>query len=112
MMDDPIESSDLDSVSSKKREYAGDASKKLIKEMSRQTKRHYERKDQKLKKDAEIDSATTVSVLSEGLTEQDLVYSAVEERLTPFSSLLCKFIPRDRAEIARIARKLNVSENT
>ena len=44
----------------------------------------------------------------EVLAEQDVA----EGHLTPFSSLLCKIIRRDRTEVARIAHKLGVSENT
>lgn len=83
--------------------------------MSKQKKQLYMKQDQKItrpKNDAEIDSATALPLLSEGLSEEDLAFSAVEEQLTPFSRLLCKIIPRDRAEIARIAHKLDVSENT
>jgi transcriptional regulator with XRE-family HTH domain len=64
------------------------------------------------KESTEVDNAPARMQLSEGLPEQDQIHSVGEEHLTPFSSLLCKIIGRDRAEIAQIARKLDVSENT
>jgi len=115
-MHDSTEPSDFSPQSGKKREYsAANGRKKLIKEMSRQKQQHSTQKDQKVvepKKNAEIDSTSAGSLLPEGLAEQNLASSVAEEHLTPFSSLLCKIIRRDRAEIARIAHKLDVSENT
>ena len=64
------------------------------------------------KENAEIDNAPARMLLSEGLPEQGQIHSVGEEHLTPFSSLLCKIIGRDRAEIAQIAHQLDVSENT
>jgi len=114
-MHDSTEPSDFSPLSGKKREHSANGRKKPIKETSKQKQRYSILKDQKvidLKKNAEIDSTPAGSLLLEGLAEQDLAYSGAEEHLTPFSSLLCKIISRDRAEIARIAHKLDVSENT
>lgn len=46
------------------------------------------------------------------LSEEQLAYSLEEEQLSPFSSLLRTVIRRDRAEITRVARELEVAENT
>src|SRR6266576_4184516 len=113
-MHDSTEPSDLSPQSKKKREHSANGRKKIIKETPKQKQRPYARKDQEvieLKENAGIDSATAAALLG-GLAEQDPAYSVAEEHLTPFSSLLCKIIHRDRAEIARIAHKLDVSENT
>ncbi|HWS82922.1 MAG TPA: hypothetical protein VN207_01540 [Ktedonobacteraceae bacterium] len=114
-MHDSTEPSNFSPLSSKKREHSANGRKKPIKETSKQKQRHSTQKDQKViepKKNAEIDSTSAGSLLPEGLAEQDLASSVAEEHLTPFSSLLCKIIRRDRAEVARIAHKLDVSENT
>src|SRR2546429_8571756 len=113
-MHDSTEPSDLSPQSSKKREHSANGRKKLVKETSKQKQQSYAQEDQKvikLKKNAGIDSTTTGALLPEGLAEQDSAYPVAEEHLTPFSSLLRKIIRRDRAEIARIAHKLDVSEN-
>ena len=114
-MHDSTESSDLSSQSSKKRGHSANGRKKIIKETSKQKQRPYAQKNQEvieLKENAGIDSGTEATLLPEGLAEQDSAYSVAEEHLTPFSSLLCKIIGRGRAEIAQIAHKLDVSENT
>src|SRR5260370_27148896 len=83
--------------------------------MFKQEQQLYAQKDQKVietKKNARIDNTTTAAPLLVGLVEQEPPSSGAEEHLTPFSSLLCKIIRRDRAEIARVAHKLDVSENT
>ena len=112
---DGTEPSDLSLQSSKKREHSANGRKGPLKETPKRNQRYSKQKDQKVirpKKNVEIDNTTAVSLLHEGLAEEDQAYSAVEEHLTPFSSLLCKIIRRDRAEIARIAHKIDVSENT
>jgi hypothetical protein len=114
-MYDGTEPSDLSPQSSKKREHSANGRKRLIKETSKQKQRHSTQKDHKViepEKNAEIGSTTAVSLLHEGLAEENQAYSVAVEHLTPFSSLLCKIIRRDRAEIARIAHKIDVSENT
>jgi hypothetical protein len=114
-MYDGTEPSDLSPQSSKKREHSANGRKRLIKETSKQKQRHSTQKDQKViepKKNVEIDSTTAVSLLREGLAEENQAYTVAVEHLTPFSSLLCEIIGRGRAEIARVAHKLDVSENT
>jgi hypothetical protein len=110
-MDESIESSDLSPQSRKKREYVADGHKKPIKATSRQKQQHGVQRNQKvteLKENVEVEGYSAMALPSENLAEQD----AAEEQLTPFSSLLHNIIRRDRAEVARIAHKLDVAENT
>jgi len=44
--------------------------------------------------------------------DEHLAYTLAEEKLSPFSSLLRNILRHDRSEIARIARELDVAENT
>src|SRR3954470_1294623 len=104
-MDDSIESSDLSSQASKKRELVADDRKKPIKVASRQKQRRNVQKKQKmteLKENAAVEGYSTMTLPPEDLAEQDMA----EEPLTSFSSLLHDIIGHDRAEVARIAHKL------
>ena len=46
------------------------------------------------------------------INEEQLAYELADEKLTPFSSLLRNILRRDRAEIVRTAKELDVAENT
>jgi hypothetical protein len=110
-MDDSIESSDLSPQSRKKREHVADGRKKPIKATSRRKQQRGVQRNQKvteLKEIAEVEGYSAMALLPENIAKQDVA----EEHLTPFSSLLHNIIRRDRAEVARIAHKLDVAENT
>jgi transcriptional regulator with XRE-family HTH domain len=44
--------------------------------------------------------------------DEQLAYTLAEEKLSPFSGLLRNILRHDRLEIARVARELDVAENT
>jgi DNA-binding phage protein len=46
------------------------------------------------------------------INDEKLAYTLEEEKLSPFSSLLRSILRHDRSEIARVARELEVAENT
>jgi hypothetical protein len=55
------------------------------------------------------DSSTTISI---EFDDERLAYTLSEEKLSPFSSLLRNILRHDHLEIARVARELDVAENT
>jgi hypothetical protein len=48
----------------------------------------------------------------EAINEEQLAYALADEKLTPFSSQLRNILRHDRSEIVRVARELEVAENT
>src|SRR5436305_1351465 len=44
--------------------------------------------------------------------DEQLAYTIAEEDISTFSGLLRSILQRDRAEIARVAKELDVTENT
>src|SRR5579884_447305 len=52
------------------------------------------------------------SAISMEFDDERLAYALAEEKLSPFSSLLRNILRHDRLEIARVARELDVAENT
>ncbi len=49
---------------------------------------------------------------TEEANDEQLAYALADEKLTPFSSLLRNILRHDRTEIMRVARELEVAENT
>lgn len=56
--------------------------------------------------------AYSTFVETDEVSDEQLAYTLAEEKLTPFSSLLRNILRHDRAEITRVARELEVAENT
>jgi transcriptional regulator with XRE-family HTH domain len=54
----------------------------------------------------------STSPISMEFDDERLAYTLAEEKLSPFSSLLRNILRHDRLEIARVARELDVAENT
>ncbi|MDQ2884505.1 MAG: hypothetical protein M3Y39_00270 [Chloroflexota bacterium] len=49
---------------------------------------------------------------AEVVNDEQLAYTLTDDKLTPFSSLLRNILRHDRSEIVRVARELEVAENT
>jgi hypothetical protein len=49
---------------------------------------------------------------AEDVNDEQLAYTLTDDKLTPFSSLLRNILRHDRSEIVRVARELEVAENT
>jgi transposase-like protein len=52
------------------------------------------------------------SEITAEFNDEQLAYTVVDEKLSPFSNLLHTILRHDRLEIARVARELRVAENT
>ncbi len=55
---------------------------------------------------------SSIPAQAEEVNDELLAYMLADEKLTPFSSLLRNILRHDRVEIMRVARELEVAENT
>src|SRR5579884_2750503 len=89
--------------------------KKVMAEMLNMQIRHEMLEDGKMDEKEETKRREEQKVVggeTEAEQEERLAYALEEKHLTLFSSVLRKLVRRERADIIRVARDLEVSENT